>query len=113
MYCKYCGNPVDRKTMKCTVCGKPVGSLSGGNSFKELLKGKTNSTATQVVQMGKSDTQIASIAADVRDLKKKVYEKSINYAAFISAICALLCVVLLISLFSLSAKNRSSIVCRF
>ena len=109
MYCKYCGNPVDRKTMKCTVCGKPVGSLSGGNSFKELLKGKTNSTATQVVQMGNSDTQIASIAADVRDLKKKVYEKSINYAAFISAICALLCVVLLISLFSLSAKNRSSI----
>jgi hypothetical protein len=108
MYCKYCGNPVDRKTMKCTVCGKPVGSLSGGNSFKELLKGKTNSTPAQVVQLGKSDTQTASIAADVRELRKKAYEKSINYAAIISALCALLCVILLISLFSLSAKNRSS-----
>ena len=109
MYCKYCGNPVDRKTMKCTACGKPVGSLSGGNSFKELLKGKTNSTETQTIQTGKSDPQIASIAVDIRDLKKKAYEKSINYAAFISALCALLCVILLISLFALSAKNRNSI----
>ncbi len=112
MYCKFCGNPVDRKAMKCTACGKPVGLLSGGNSFTQMLQGKPNNTdnaAVQPVKPGKIDQQMASIAVDVRDIKKRVHEKKPNYTAFFSAFCAMICVISLVSFFMLSAKNRRSI----
>lgn len=48
MYCKFCGGPIDRKTMRCFDCGSPVGPLSGGNSFKEAFAGgKAAGTAEQ------------------------------------------------------------------
>ena len=109
MFCKYCGNPINRKTMSCTVCGKPVGALTGGNSFKELLQAKTNSSAGRTVQTENSNPQITNIAADVRFLKEAAAEKKVNHAALISAFCALICIISLIYSFSFSAKIRRSI----
>ena len=40
MFCKYCGKPIDEGTMRCRICGRPVGPLEGGNGFWDLLDGK-------------------------------------------------------------------------
>ena len=44
MFCKYCGGTIDRETMKCTSCGKPVGSLAGGSGFKEMVEKSLSGT---------------------------------------------------------------------
>ena len=36
MFCKYCGKPIDEGTMRCRICGRPVGPLEGGNGFWDL-----------------------------------------------------------------------------
>lgn len=36
MFCKYCGETIDKKTMKCSACGKSVGPLAGGVGFWDL-----------------------------------------------------------------------------
>ena len=38
MYCAFCGEPIDRATMKCSACARPAPELRGGNSFQELLR---------------------------------------------------------------------------
>ncbi len=106
MFCKFCGNLIDRKTMKCVSCGKPVGSLSGGNSFKYAFQSKANVASTPEVASGKSDPQIAHIAADIREIKKTISQKRINVAAIISTFCVLICLISLVSVFVLSGRNK-------
>ena len=36
MFCKYCGKPIDEGTMRCRICGRPVGPLEGGEGFWDL-----------------------------------------------------------------------------
>lgn len=36
MFCKFCGETIDRRTMKCPSCGKSVGPLAGGVGFWDL-----------------------------------------------------------------------------
>ena len=36
MFCKYCGKPIDEGTMRCRICGRPVGPLEGGVGFWDL-----------------------------------------------------------------------------
>ena len=36
MFCKFCGETIDRRTMRCSSCGKSVGSLAGGVGFWDL-----------------------------------------------------------------------------
>ena len=36
MFCKYCGKAIDEGTMRCRICGRPVGPLEGGNGFWDL-----------------------------------------------------------------------------
>ncbi len=36
MFCKFCGEEIDRTTMKCSVCGKKAGPLEGGVGFWDL-----------------------------------------------------------------------------
>lgn len=38
MYCRYCGNPIDRTTMTCVSCGRQAGPLADGNSFRDLFR---------------------------------------------------------------------------
>lgn len=40
MYCKFCGKPINRATMRCTGCDQPVSALSGGVGFWDLAEGK-------------------------------------------------------------------------
>ena len=47
MFCKYCGSPVDRKTMLCTNCGKPQGSLKGGTSFRDMVEQTIGTSAEE------------------------------------------------------------------
>lgn len=44
MFCKYCGKAIDEGTMRCRICGRPVGPLEGGNGFWDL-KGERRSEA--------------------------------------------------------------------
>lgn len=36
MFCKFCGESIDRRTMRCSSCGKSVGPLAGGVGFWDL-----------------------------------------------------------------------------
>ena len=36
MYCRYCGQTIDSKTLKCTSCGRENGPLTGGTSFWDV-----------------------------------------------------------------------------
>lgn len=36
MFCKFCGETIDRRTMRCSSCGKSVGPLAGGVGFWDL-----------------------------------------------------------------------------
>lgn len=38
MFCKYCGKPIDEGTMRCRICGRPVGPLEGGSGFWDLTE---------------------------------------------------------------------------
>ncbi len=40
MFCKYCGKAIDEGTMRCRICGRPVGPLEGGNGFWDLAGDK-------------------------------------------------------------------------
>ena len=44
MFCKYCGKPIDETTMRCRICGRPVGPLEGGNGFWDLTGEKPAET---------------------------------------------------------------------
>lgn len=39
MFCKNCGGPIDRATMKCTKCGQKAAPLAGGSGFRDMLAG--------------------------------------------------------------------------
>ena len=36
MYCRYCGEPIDPGTLKCTSCGRENGPLTNGSSFWDV-----------------------------------------------------------------------------
>ena len=57
MYCKFCGKPINRVTMRCTGCDQPVSALSGGVGFWDLAEGKQEPAA-------EADTEPATQAAD-------------------------------------------------
>lgn len=44
MFCKYCGKAIDEGTMRCRICGRPVGPLEGGNGFWDLAGEKKAET---------------------------------------------------------------------
>jgi hypothetical protein len=44
MFCKYCGKAIDEGTMRCRICGRPVGPLEGGNGFWDLKEERRSET---------------------------------------------------------------------
>lgn len=119
MFCKFCGNPIDRTTMKCGTCGKPVGMLSGGNGFKDLQgkaspplsgnPGGSSKPSDPVSPVILNDPQIAQIAGDLREMKKKLSEKVVDKSAIIAGICVLLCLMNLLTVLALSGTNRKAL----
>ena len=49
MFCKYCGKPIDEGTMRCRICGRPVGPLEGGNGFWDLT-GEKKEAAPEIIE---------------------------------------------------------------
>ena len=47
MFCKYCGKPIDEGTMRCRICGRPVGPLEGGVGFWDLKEKLPEETAPE------------------------------------------------------------------
>lgn len=106
MFCTFCGNPIDRKTMKCVSCGKPVGSLSGGNSIKHLLQGEMKAVSQPETPIEKTDPQLSLLVAEMRELKDEVKKNKINLFTIISGFCALLCLICVVSIFALGGKTK-------
>lgn len=109
MFCKLCGNPVDRKSMKCVSCGKPLGSLTGGNSFKDILQEKACVPGSAVTESGSFSPQFVRISSDIRDIKEKYYTQKTDFTAIISALGVLICIIVLVSSFALYIGNKKSL----
>ena len=63
MFCKYCGKPIDEGTMRCRICGRPVGPLEGGNGFWDLLEGKKEEPEKTEEVPVRTDPALARILA--------------------------------------------------
>ena len=100
MYCKFCGNPINRETMDCTFCGKPVGPLSDGNSFAKLLQMQSDGMIPSTVHI-KHASQPSQIEPDVRRNKST---KLNSISTLASLCCVLLSMIILVSLFLQSSK---------
>ncbi len=107
MYCKFCGNPIDRNTMACVSCGKPVGPLSGGNSFKNVFLGEQSEHPAQETPE-RNDQQIAQMASDIQFLKKKASEKRSNAAAILAALGLLACLAVLVFMLMLNGDSKQT-----
>lgn len=75
MFCKYCGKPIDEGTMRCRICGRPVGPLEGGNGFWDLTgekKEEAEESAPAPVQTDPAVTEeLKSLREEVDKLRKE------------------------------------------
>jgi uncharacterized repeat protein (TIGR02543 family) len=62
MFCKYCGKQIDPSTMRCRMCGREAGPLSGGNGFWDLSKTPEGQSAPAA--------SAAASAADTREVEE-------------------------------------------
>lgn len=108
MFCKYCGNPVDRTTMKCISCGKPVGPLSGGNGFRAAEAEGEKSVfhwggeAFADVNAERLDR----LSGEIHEVKKLLDTKKRNFTPLVAALGIVLC---LIALFALIGNSNNKI----
>lgn len=73
MFCKFCGKQIDRKTMQCVSCGKPVGSLEGGVGFWDLVGEKpAESHATLPVNNSKVEKNSERMLSRQAHLDKRI-----------------------------------------
>lgn len=114
MYCKFCGNPIDRASLKCTACGKPVGSLSGGNSFRDVLEGKTGDGSMMPGEYSGENARIQMNQIDnaIRDVKKSVLSKIHDLTRTSMALCILagvICIAVVLVSGAISAHKVSAL----
>ncbi len=74
MYCKYCGKPIDEGTMRCRICGRPVGPLEGGNGFWDLAEGKSPAAQTAEAQAAANDAAMKKLQDELDQLRKRTEE---------------------------------------
>lgn len=122
MYCKYCGNPVDRTAMKCSACGKPVGSLSGGISFRDLLAGGEKTSPDNAIPASQAPLsaptppapspevkrELSRLSAELREVRASIPEKKSGVSLLLPGLCAAALLLSLVSLISAFALGRSS-----
>ena len=87
MYCKYCGKPIDEGTMRCRICGRPVGPLEGGNGFWDLVEGKNSSPE---VQASRNDAALKKLETEVDQLRKKLEEQPVQKKSALPILAGLL-----------------------
>lgn len=73
MFCKFCGKPIDEGTMRCRVCGRPVGPLEGGNGFWDLAGEQT--LPTEGAPAEAKDEALEALQKQVEELKKQLEER--------------------------------------
>ena len=73
MFCKFCGQQIDRETMQCIGCGKTVGPLEGGVGFWDLAERGAPKTDTRDPQWnsGRLEKNMERIFAHQKYLDKK------------------------------------------
>ena len=69
MFCKYCGKPIDEGTMRCRICGRPVGPLEGGNGFWDLLEEKKEEDEEPMPNLTQTDP---AMAEELRALREEM-----------------------------------------
>ena len=69
MFCKYCGKPIDEGTMRCRICGRPVGPLEGGNGFWDLTGEKKEAAPENVTTPVQTDP---AITEELKSLREEV-----------------------------------------
>ena len=116
MYCKYCGNPVDRSTMSCSACGKPVGPLAGGVGLRDLLSGGGRAAADNVIPASQTPLapaapspevkrELARLSAELQEVRESIPQKKSGVSPILTGLCA---AALLLSLVSLIVAVSSS-----
>lgn len=88
MYCKFCGNELNRETMKCVNCGKSPERLEGGVGFWDLVGGGVSSPGGQekVISAKKLEEKLDRIA-----LKQKSRRKSLYILTAVIAVVVFMC----------------------
>ena len=75
MFCKYCGKPIDEGTMRCRICGRPVGPLEGGNGFWDLTDEKKEAVPESEPAPARTDPavteELKSLREEVDKLRKE------------------------------------------
>ena len=90
MFCKYCGKPIDETTMRCRICGRPVGTLEGGNGFWDLTGEKpAQPAAVDETALQELREQVESLRAEVQELRVRPAAKK-HGAGVLAALLALL-----------------------
>ena len=101
MFCKYCGKPIDEGTMRCRICGRPVGPLEGGNGFWDLTDEKKEAVPESEPAPARTDPAVTEELKSLREEVEKLRrEKKMHPAgkralpAVMAALFALLALAL-------------------
>ena len=94
MFCKYCGKPIDEGTMRCRICGRPVGPLEGGNGFWDLLEGKKEEPEETTEAPVRTDPALAEEMKSLREEVEKLRRERKMHPAGKSAAPAVMAALL-------------------
>ena len=72
MFCKYCGKPIDEGTMRCRICGRPVGPLEGGNGFWDLTDEKKEAVPESESAPARTDPAVTEELKSLREEVEKL-----------------------------------------
>lgn len=98
MFCKFCGETIDRRTMRCSSCGKSAGPLAGGVGFWDLA-GQPAPAAPVVNpgEMGEPHGRNAEVRTDYQNNKQPA-PKKVPILALVAVVLSLILLVMNIML---------------
>lgn len=91
MFCKYCGKPIDESTMRCRVCGRPVGPLEGGNGFWDLAEKQPEPAQPQAAV---DETVIQELRDQIKTLQERQEKREARPAPAKRSVLGLIALVL-------------------
>lgn len=103
MFCKYCGKPIDEGTMRCRICGRPVGPLEGGNGFWDLLEGKKEEPEATAEAPVRTDPALTEEVKNLREEVEKLRKERKMHPAGKSAAPAVMAALLAMLALALGA----------
>lgn len=107
MYCTFCGDAIDRKTMKCVSCGKPVGSLSTNrSSFQHINPRDPNNLTLTDDKLEALAQQLSQISSDIQEIKATATKKYRTFPTLVSVCCVLVSLLVLLFIFIHNSNDR-------